>query len=117
MISRYYIHKKKSVIILLLLVIIYGISYRFQKESDPDKLLEEITKKLKETKAELANLKSLKTEFNFVDNQYVGIRDFFQYNCQKQIRSVSLSDTQSKPFAFYLLFSKLIKELVEQRNL
>ena len=63
-----------------------GISQRFQKISDPEKLLEEITKKFKDTKAELASLKSLKTEFNFVDNQYVGILDFFQYDCQKQIR-------------------------------
>jgi hypothetical protein len=87
-----------------MLGIFYGISYRFQKKSYPDILLEEITKKLKDTKAEQANLKSLKTELNFVENQNVGIRDFFQYNCQKKIRSVNNTLNQNHShFIYYFI--------------
>ena len=104
MISRYLNHKITSVIILLMLGIFYGISYRFQKKSDSAILLEEITKELKDTKAELANLKSLKSELNLVENQYVGIRDFFQYNCQKQIRSDNNTLNQNHShFIFYFI--------------
>jgi hypothetical protein len=71
MISRYLGPKVNSVIKLLMIVIIFGISYSFYNESY-----------------------TVKTELKFVDNRYVGIRDFFQYNCQKQIRSVDFSDTQ-----------------------
>jgi hypothetical protein len=79
MISRYLNHKITSVIILLMLGIFYGISYRFQKKSEI-------------------------TELNFVENQYAGIRDFFQYNCQKQLRSVNNTLNQNHShFIYYFI--------------
>ena len=79
MISRYLNHKITSVIILLMLGIFYCISYRLQKKSEI-------------------------TELNFVENQYAGIRDFFQYNCQKQIRSVNNTLNQNHShFIFYFI--------------
>ena len=62
-----------------MLGIFYGISYRLQKKSEI-------------------------TELNFVENQYAGIRDFFQYNCQKQLRSVNNTLNQNHShFIFYFI--------------
>jgi hypothetical protein len=86
--------KNMSVVVLLMLVVAGAIFYRsevFFKD------LTALTKNLRATYAEAKSQQDLMLEIKNLEalladpklgKQTVGIRDFFQYKCQKQLRSV-----------------------------